>query len=178
MGGDSEKVENVRRILPDAEFAPWEKLESALAESWKRGREDPIVPTSILAGYSGTPLPKKLGIKAGTRVVLSKAPEGFSGTLGELPEGSRLLTRFGSGKDLILWFVRSRAELAQDIGKWAPRCGKGGMWILWPKKAGPMESDLTQADVRRTGLDNGLVDFKICSVDEVWSGLKFSVRKV
>jgi hypothetical protein len=88
-----------------------------------------------------------------------------------------LLSRFTSGEDLILWFVRSRAELTRGIEKWAPRVGKGGIWIFWPKKAGPRASDLSQADVRNAGLHKGLVDFKICAVDHTWSGLRFSVRK-
>ncbi|MFC1662226.1 hypothetical protein ACFL3S_12385 [Gemmatimonadota bacterium] len=177
VGGDPEKVGKIQAILPDAGYTSWEEIGPALEDAWRRGSGNPIVPDSVLAGYSGTPLPKKLGIKAGARVVLAGAPDGFEDTLGPLLQGARLKRRFVADADLILWFVRSRAELARGIGTWAGRTGKGGIWIIWPKKAGPLGSDLTQGDVRRTGLDTGLVDFKICAVDETWSGLKFVVRK-
>jgi hypothetical protein len=176
-GGAPEKVVRIQAVLPDAEYAAWNDIALALEAAWKRDLADPVVPSSVLAGYSGTPLPKKLGIKAGARVVLAGAPEGFEETLGELPSGIRLQRRFAADAELILWFVRSKAELARGIRKWAGRVGRDGIWILWPKKTGALKSDLTQKDVRRTGLDNELVDFKICAVDETWSGLKFAVRK-
>jgi hypothetical protein len=94
-----------------------------------------------------------------------------------LPEGVRLVERYQAALDLILWFVRSRDELERAMDKWAARVGKGGLWIIWPKKSSGIQSDLTQAVVRRAGLDAGLVDYKIASMDETWSGLRFSVRK-
>ena len=176
-GGAPEKVAGVRRLLSDATFSDWDGIAGALAEALEHPPTDPVVPDSALAGYSGTPLPKKLGIKAGTRVLLSNAPPAFSQTLGPLPEGAELLRRFGSGVDLILWFVRSTRELDEGIEKWAGRVGRGGIWIIWPKKGSTVFSDLTQAIVRRAGLDAGLVDYKIAAIDDTWSGLKFAVRK-
>jgi hypothetical protein len=177
IGGASKKVEGIRRILPDARFGSWEGVGPLLREALGSPPENPVVPTSALAGYSGTPLPKKLGIKAGTRVLLARAPDGFTDTLGELPPGAVLSRRYGKGIELILWFVRSTRDLVGGIEMWASRVGPGGIWIIWPKKSSAVPSDLTQAVVRKTGLSWGLVDYKIAAIDETWSGLKFAVRK-
>jgi len=171
------KVDNVREVLPDAHYAVWAEIASALDRALGRPLVDPVVPGSALAGYSGTPLPKKLGIKPGSRVLLAGAPPDFPDTLGPLPEGATLATRYSSSVGLILWFVRSRSELDAGIIRWRPRVGKEGIWIIWPKKGSSLESDVQQATVRGAGLDAGLVDYKIAAVDETWSGLKFSVRK-
>jgi hypothetical protein len=85
--------------------------------------------------------------------------------------------RFSPEVGLILWFVCWRRELERDLPKWVSRVGREGIWIIWPKKSSGMESDLQQAVVRRAGLEEGLVDYKIAAVDETWSGLKFAVRK-
>lgn len=177
VGGKPEKMQRVKEVLPDAAFGAWETIQDAIQVATANPPRDPIVPASNLAGYSGTPLPKKLGIKPGHRVLLVKPPEGVPSTLGQVPEGSRFLTRYSGDVDIILWFVWSLKELSRGITTWSPRVGNGGMWILWPKKTGSIPSDLTQLDVRRCGLDHGLVDFKICAFDDDWSGLKFSVRR-
>ncbi len=177
-GGSPEKVAGVRKILPDAEFASWVEIDSALERALKNPPANPVVPDSMLAGYSGTPLPKKLGIKASSRVLLVGAPPDFPTVLGDLPEGATLVKRFGPGVELILWFVRSRRELEKNMDRWVSRVGKGGIWIIWPKKSSGVLSNLKQDVVRRTGMDAGLVDYKIAALDHTWSGLKFAVRKV
>jgi hypothetical protein len=120
-------------------------------------------------------LPRKLGIKAGTKVALLGAPDGFESLLGPLPDGC-LVSRNGRGKaDLVVWFVHSRAELERKIVSMSARVGREGLWIAWPKgKVG----GVTQSVVRSSGLANGLVDYKIAAIDERWSGLKFTRRKV
>jgi hypothetical protein len=178
VGGSPEKVAGVRKILPDAEFASWTEVSSALERALKNPPANPVVPGSRLAGYSGTPLPKKLGIKASSQVLLAGAPSGFPAVLGALPEGATLVKRFGPNVELILWFVRSRRELERTMGKWASRVGAGGIWIIWPKKSSGVLSDLKQDVVRRAGMDAGLVDYKIAALDHTWSGLKFAVRKI
>lgn len=177
VGGSPEKVAGVWKVLPDAEFASWDEVHSAVARALKTPLENPVVPESILAGYSGTPLPKKLGIKNSSRVLLAGAPPDFAATLGTLPDGATLAKRYGAGVDLILWFVRSRHELERNMDEWVSRVGRGGIWIIWPKKSSGIPSDLKQDLVRRTGLSAGLVDYKIAALDQTWSGLKFVVRK-
>ena len=129
------------------------------------------------AGYSGTPLPKKLGIREGTRVALLGAPPGFEDTLGELPHGAIARRGARGAAELTLWFVRSRAELLKGMGKHAPRAEGSGLWIVWAKKTSPLAGDVSESDVRNTALAAGIVDFKICAVDHDWSGLRFAMRK-
>jgi hypothetical protein len=152
-------------------------MSRVLRRAIARPPANPRVPASGLAGYSGTPLPKKLGIKAGSRVALFGAPQDFRRTLGELPEGARLIARARAESDLALWFVRSRRDLERGIERMAARLEHGSMWICWPKKASAMAADVSETEVRRVGLDAGLVDYKICAVDETWSGLLFTRRK-
>jgi len=131
-----------------------------------------------VAGYSGTPLPKKLGIKEGSTVVLIGAPRGFETVLGELPAGARVVRRASSGADLTLWFPATRRELEREVrGLGLTATERGGLWIAWPKKASGVVTDLTEARVREAGLGGGLVDFKVCAIDATWSGLRFARRR-
>jgi len=134
-----------------------------------------------MAGYSGTPLPKKLGIKPGTRLGLVGAPDDFAETLGELPDGvsPRRVARGGSQFDVIVCFAHSSKELADHLTTLPARLDStGGLWIAWPKKSSGLATDLTEAEVRARGLATGLVDNKVCAIDETWSGLRFVVRLV
>jgi hypothetical protein len=176
-GGAAEKVGRVRELLPDAFYAEWAGMEACLAEALANPPDEPVVHDSAFAAYAGTPLSKKLGIKAGSVVGLVDAPDGFEATLGELPEGVMVRRGGSTDGDVTLWFVRTRQELEGRIAEMGRHAAKGGLWIVWPKKASGMESDLTQAVVRKVGLASGLVDFKICAVDETWSGLRFTQRK-
>ena len=132
-----------------------------------------------MAGYSGTPLPQKLGLKAGARLGLMGAPRGFAQTLGALPPGVATsdATRGNSPLDVIICFAPSRAELARMLPKAHRRLHpSGGLWICWPKKASGVVTDVSENDVRNVGLAAGLVDNKVCAVDEVWSGLRLVFR--
>ena len=130
-----------------------------------------------MAGYSGTPLVKKLGIKEGSRVALVNAPENFETELGELPDNVKFMRSTTKSLDIILFFVLSERVLAKDFAKLAARLISNGMiWIAWPKKSSRVETDLTFERVQRIGLDAGLVDVKICAIDDTWSGLKFVYR--
>lgn len=132
----------------------------------------------MAAGYSGTPLPKKLGMKPGRRVVVVNGPDDFTETLGELPAGVAFSTRLAGGPyGLVVLFVKSQAELTRRFSsvkeKLAP---DGGVWIAWPKKASGVATDLSDNAVREFGLAGGLVDNKVCAIDETWSGLHFVFR--
>jgi CheY-like chemotaxis protein len=177
VGGDPDKVDRLRGHLPDAVYSDWRQIHSALKRALAEPPKRPVVPSSALAGYSGTPLPKKLGIRADSVVALIGAPEGFEETLGPLPEGAEL-RRSGRGRrDLTLCFVASRKELERRIDRLVKAAEQGSVWIAWPKKASGRATDLAQAEVRRTGLSSGLVDYKICAIDETWSGLLFARRR-
>ena len=128
-----------------------------------------------MAGYSGTPLPKKLGIKEGSRVALVNAPKDFE--LGELPDNVEFIKRPTKSLDIILFFVLSERALTRDFAKLAAKLTANGMlWISWPKKSSGVATDLSEQRVREIGLDAGLVDVKVCAIDETWSGLKFVYR--
>jgi hypothetical protein len=130
-----------------------------------------------MAGYSGTPLVKKLGIKEGSRVALVNAPRNFETELGELPDNVKFMKSTTKSLDLILFFVLSERTLAKDFAKLAARLTSNGMiWIAWPKKSSGVATDLTFECVQRIGLNAGLVDVKICAIDDTWSGLKFVYR--
>jgi hypothetical protein len=129
-------------------------------------------------GYSGTPLPRKLGIKPGHRVALLGAPDGFEGeTLGELPGGVRVTRRAGGKADVIVSFHTERAELERRLPALrALMEPAAGLWIAWPKKASKLETDITEDVLREIALPTGLVDNKVCAIDETWSGLRLVIR--
>jgi hypothetical protein len=130
-----------------------------------------------VAGYSGTPLPQKLGIGEGARVALVRAPDGFAATLVPLPDGVRLRTRLGGAHDVVLFFATRRSELERRFPTMARALEPaGGLWIAWPKRTSHVATDLSENLIRDIGLGNGLVDNKVCAVDEVWSGLRFVYR--
>lgn len=128
------------------------------------------------AGYSGTPLVKKLGIKPGMRLALAGAPRGFRRELIGLPRDVRISPQMDKSPDLIVWFVQSRRALEGMMPAVAGRIG-GGLWVAWPKKASGVHTDVTEDVIRAAGLANGLVDYKVCAIDNIWSGLKFARRK-
>ena len=131
-----------------------------------------------MAGYSGTPLPKKLGITAGARVALLHAPAGFDETLGELPPGVVIGSRLGKSHDLVVAFVDERSHLERAAPKLEQAVfPDGAIWVAWPKKASKVPTDMTEDVVRDVFLPRGLVDVKVCAIDDTWSGLKIVWRK-
>ena len=131
-----------------------------------------------MAGYSGTPLVTKLGIKAGFRVGLVNAPAGFKKELGAMPENVKIfVSSLSKPLDLIIFFVKKELELKTKFPLLAEKLTASGMlWVAWPKKSSKVSTDLSFSNVQRTGLDVGLVDVKICAVNDIWSGLKFVYR--
>jgi hypothetical protein len=130
-----------------------------------------------MAGYSGTPLIKKLGITEGHRLSFVNAPKGFVKQLGKLPANVVVNSRGGESLDFILVFSKSESSLRSEFPILAQRLKANGMlWVSWPKKSSNVETDLRFENVQRIGLDAGLVDVKICAIDDTWSGLKFVFR--
>lgn len=129
-----------------------------------------------MAGYSGTPLVKKLGIKPGFNIAFVNAPSGFAKEL-DLPSNVTVNLRPGKPLDFAQLFVKSEKELKTKFSEYAKRLNASGMlWVSWPKKSSGVTTDLSEGIVRAIGLAAGLVDVKICAVDDVWSGLKFVFR--
>jgi hypothetical protein len=177
VGGAEEKIARTREVLPDAVYTTRMEMAEAVARAIADPPTEPVVPSSNLAGYSGTPLAKKLGIKPGSTVALIDAPDGFVTTLGELPEGVSFQQAAGTGAQVTLWFVQSLHTFEKGIERMAEVAGDGRLWVCWPKKASGIVTDVTQNHIRSTGLATGLVDFKICAIDATWSGLCFTKRK-
>jgi hypothetical protein len=129
-----------------------------------------------MPGYSGTPLPKKLGIKAGFRVQLADAPAEVRAELSEALADCSIVKQ-GDALDFVMVFTQSRAQLTKEFSRLAKRLAPAGMlWVSWPKKSSGVATDVGENVVREIGLDAGLVDVKVCAVTDVWSGLKFVRR--
>jgi hypothetical protein len=132
-----------------------------------------------MAGYSGTPLPQKLGLKPGARFGVVKPPADFASTLGALPPGvaARPVAAGKTTYDVIVCFAPTMAEVVRRIPELKRRLDPaGGLWMAWPKRASGMPTDVSENDVRARGLAAGLVDNKVCAIDQVWSGLRFVYR--
>lgn len=131
------------------------------------------------AGYSGTPLARKLGIRPGARVLLRAAPAGFEALLEGLPEDADVLRAARGPRpfDVIVTFHKRASGLRADIAALRRlMTPEAGLWVAWPKKTSGVTTDVTESIVRNTGLDAGLVDNKICAIDPTWSGLRFVIR--
>jgi hypothetical protein len=127
------------------------------------------------AGYSGTPLDRKLGLRPGQRILFERAPgEGWV----ELPDGVTVLRRPAPGLDVVVTFVTSAAQVRARLKALRPKLAPDGMlWVAWPKRASGVPTDVTEDVVRATALTGDLVDVKVCAIDETWSGLKLVIRK-
>jgi hypothetical protein len=181
VANDPARAERAARVVPDAAFLTWAELPASLEGAVLSAPAEPLVP-GTMAGYSGTPLAKKLGIKPGSVVALVGAPEGFEAELDlagaptvHMAPGSH---RKGLAAQRVLVFARSLDELMESfVAATAAVAAGGGLWLLWPKKSSGMRTDLTEGAVRATGLGAGWVDYKICALDRTWSGLLFAKRK-
>ena len=129
------------------------------------------------AGYSGTPLAKKLGIKEGARVAFVDAPEGFDDTVAPLPDGVEVARQARAGTDVVVFFTTRRARLEQRIDRLRKAIEPdGAVWVAWPKRASGVPTDMTEQEIREVVLPLGLVDNKVCAIDETWSGLRLVIR--
>jgi CheY-like chemotaxis protein len=177
VDGDADRVARARQLIPDAEFAKSEEIKNAIKKAIQNAPRKPVVP-GTMAGYSGTPLPKKLGIREKSSVVLVNAPDRFERKLEPLPAGAEIRGE-ADGANVVLLFVTSLAELARDFRPLAKALSqKVAFWIAWPKKASGVKTDVTENLLREFALDAGWVDYKVCAIDETWSGLCFARKKV
>ena len=175
VGGVEEKVARVKETLPDATYTTWDDVGAALGAALAAPPVDPVVPDSGLAGYSGTPLPRKLGIAEGSVVALVDTPDGFEATLGPLPDGVTFRRGLRGTPDLVLAFLRRAADLERRFDA-VTRPG-APVWFAWPKRASGIPTDVTQQVVREYALARGWVDHKVAAIDETWTGLRFVRRR-
>lgn len=131
-----------------------------------------------MAGYSGTPLAKKLGIKESFRVKTKRVPEDYLALIQPLPKSVTVSSRLRAPVDLYHLFVKSRDQLQKDLPKAINEIQQNGaIWVSWPKKSSGVRTDVTEDVIREIALQTVLVDVKVCAVDETWSGLKLVIRK-
>ena len=131
-----------------------------------------------MAGYSGTPLAKKLGIKPGAQVCILDAPGDYRRLVTPLPDGVTLVTRLDESADTIHLFATRRAKLGVILQRCVARMRQdAALWVSWPKRSSKVDSDITEDTIRSLALPMGLVDVKVCAVDDTWSGLKLVVRR-
>ncbi len=176
LGGDAEHLAKTRKLLPDATFAEWAGIKAAITEAIRNTPKIPAVP-GTMAGYSGTPLPKKLSIRENSLVLLVNAPSDFERKLQPMPESAEF-TDDARRANVAVLFAASETELVRDFRPLAKKLPeKVAFWIAWPKKASGVATDLNENFVREFGLGEGWVDYKICAIDETWSGLCFARRK-
>jgi CheY-like chemotaxis protein len=168
-GGDPDKVGRVRAILHDARFSDWDGIGAILRTAIERPPSDPVVPDAM-APYAGASLEQKLGLAGSSRVRLIRAPEDFA----EQIEEAR---RTDGEAELVILFARTPADLDQELrGAMESVAGDGSLWVAWPKGGKGTRGDLTQLVVRERCMGEGWVDFKIASLDDTWSALRFRKR--
>ena len=131
----------------------------------------------MAAGYSGKPLPEKLGIRRGSTLVLIAAPDGAERLLEPLPADVRLRRGNRGRRETTIWFVTSRRDFERRFEAVAAAVGEGALWMAWPKRSSGVETDLTEDSIREVALPAGMVDSKVCAIDETWSGLRLTRRR-
>jgi CheY-like chemotaxis protein len=174
IDGDPEKIKTTRALLPDATYTTWGRARAAIAKAIAKPVKNPVNPGDLM---SGRPLVAKLGVKPGFKVALMASPRGFADTLKPLPAKAGFTARPERHADLFLCFARTARELQAHLIAMQGVAERQTLWLLWPKKASGVKSDLDGNVVRTTGLAAGWVDFKVCSVDDTWSALAFKRRK-
>lgn len=176
VGGAEEKVARVRADLPDAVFTSWEGIGGAVQGAIETPPQAPVVPESDSGPRSGRSLAQKLGLKEGVTVVLLDAPAGFERTLAA-PDGVTLRVGNRGRREMTLWFVTSRAAFERRLPAVARAVGEGTLWMAWPKRSSGVETDLSEDAIREVVLPAGLVDTKVCAIDDTWSGLRLTRRR-
>lgn len=175
-GGLPEKVEKVRAMLPDAVYCDWDSAARAIAQAIRSAPAHPVVPPEMPLSKPGRATVNKLGVKPGMAVVLIDAPRHAESLLEPLPKGAEILAPPAKG-DLFVWFARDPAEFQNSVASIFRKASPSPVWIAWPKQTSSQFTGLTQNMIRQSAIDLGWVDYKICSIDETWSGLLFRPRK-
>lgn len=175
-GGEAEKVDKVRALLPDAVFCEWDAIGDAIRHAAGNAPGKPVVPLDMPMSKPGRLLVDKLGVKPDMKVVLIDAPRHAESLLEPLPEGAEILAGPAKG-DLFVWFARDPAEFQNSVASILRKAAPSPVWIAWPKQTSRQFSGLTQNTIRQVVTDLGWVDYKICSIDATWSGLLFQRRK-
>lgn len=171
VDGPPEKVEAIRRELPDAAFTTRKQLCAGIKSACAKRIADPVLPPDLMERYSARTAAQKLGIKAGATVAVIDPPRDYAAALGELPEGAELVENPNSIQAVTLWFVRDPPEYQAGLRRMRTIAHQTRLWVVWRK------GSLTDRVVRQEANEVGLVDYKICSVSAQWSAMAFARRK-
>jgi CheY-like chemotaxis protein len=177
VGGAVEKVARIRADLPDAIFTSWEEVGVDLRSAIEHPPAEPVVPRSDSGPRSGRPLARKLGIEQGMTIALLDAPAGIETALAPLPPAVTLRAGNRGRRAMTLWFASSRRALERRLPAVARAVGEGTLWVAWPKRSSGVDTDLSEDAIRAVALPAGLVDTKVCAIDETWSGLRLTRRR-
>jgi CheY-like chemotaxis protein len=175
--GAEEKVARVRAVLPDATYCTRNRLRSSLRRALQARPEAPVVPREMMQRYAGRSAAQKLGIREGSRVALIDAPRDCPGILGNLPKSVEFFENSAENINVTLCFIESPDSLQHWLSRIRGRAGGTKLWVLWRKGGSAARGEVTEQLVRERGIDLGLVDYKICSVNEVWSALLFAKKR-
>ena len=173
IDGPPEKVEAIRRELPDAAFTTSRRLCAAIKSACAKRIADPVLPPALMERYASRTVAQKLGIKPGATVAVIDPPRDYAAALGELPEGAELVENSDSIHAVTLWFVRDAREYQAGLRRMRTIAHQTKLWIVWRKGTGL----LTDRLVRQAAIDVGLVDYKICAVNAQWSAMAFARKK-
>jgi hypothetical protein len=174
VGGEPEKIENVRRVLPDAVYTPVSRLRSALRNAIANPPADPLKPAQIKDRWGTRTTAEKLGIATHSRVFVIDPPSDYARAIGDLPEGAGFEEESPADCKVTLWFVYGIAEFQSALPRMRALAARSRLWILWRKS----KQDGLNGNVIRAGcIDVGLVDYKICSINDTWSAMVFAVKK-
>lgn len=176
MDGEPAKVEAVRKVLPDAVYASAARVRPALGEALAKQPANPVVPVQMMDRYAGRSAAQKLGIGEGATAALIDPPRNYATVIGTLPAGARL-EETPVPCPVTLWFMGDAVACRAALPGMRGLAGRTRLWVLWPKLAAGKSSVVTQQFLRESAAAVGLVDYKICSVDENWSAMLFARRK-
>jgi CheY-like chemotaxis protein len=174
VNGEGEKLERVRKDLPDAAYATPADLKDVLRASCRGVAHDPLVPPQMMERYKEKPAAQKLGIVADSSVAVMNAPRDYAHALGELPENVDFFEDPRAVHSVTLWFVPDLETLLAALPRMRAIAAKTKLWIVWRKGK---EGRISQNAIRETAIEGGLVDYKICSLDTQWSGILFARKK-
>jgi CheY-like chemotaxis protein len=177
LDGAPEKVAIVRQKLPDAAYCERARLVGALRKCIKEGAGNPVVPVQMMDRYAARTTAQKLGIAAGSKVAVMDAPRDYARVIGTLPDGVEFDEESWNGCAVTVWFVEEPEAFLSALPKMRKAAAVSKLWVAWRKKAARKDSLLNETIIRDTAIENGLVDYKICSVNETWSGLCFALKK-
>ncbi len=177
LDGAPEKVAIVREKLPDAAYCERPRLLAALRRCIKERPENPVVPTQMMERYAARTTAQKLGIAAGSKVAVIDAPRDYARVIGVLPENVEYDEESWNGCAVTVWFFEEPEAFLAALPRMRKAAASSKLWIAWPKKAAGKDSLLNENLIREMAIESGLVDYKVCSINDTWSGLCLAVKR-